>query len=95
MLMKRLTYKASGVDIEKANRFVKAIKPLTAGIGGFGGFFKFDAKKYKEPCLVSSTDGVGSVTGERFTVRLKEKTIMDLPLPELSRKWRNALPSRL
>lgn len=48
------------------------------------------AKRHSVDCSV-----LGSVTGERFTVRLKEKTIMDLPLPELSRKWRNAIPSRL
>ena len=58
--MKQMTYKKSGVDIEAANRFVDAIKPLTKGIGGFGGLFKFDTKKYKEPYLVSSTDGVGT-----------------------------------
>ncbi|HAH20249.1 MAG: phosphoribosylformylglycinamidine cyclo-ligase [Omnitrophica WOR_2 bacterium GWF2_43_52] len=55
-----MTYKKSGVDIEAANRFVDAIKPLTKGIGGFGGLFKFDTKKYKDPYLVSSTDGVGT-----------------------------------
>jgi len=58
--MKQMTYKKSGVDIEAANRFVDAIKPLTKGIGGFGGLFKFDTKKYKDPYLVSSTDGVGT-----------------------------------
>ena len=58
--MQKITYKKSGVDIEKANRFVEAIKPLTRGIGGFGSMFKFDIKKYKDPYLVSSTDGVGT-----------------------------------
>src|SRR3989338_8881311 len=58
--MKQVTYKKSGVDIDAANRFVEAIKPLTKGIGGFGGLFKFEARKYKEPYLVSSTDGVGT-----------------------------------
>ena len=56
--MRRITYKKSGVDIDEADRFVRAIKPLTKGIGGFGGLFKFEAGKYKEPYLVSSTDGV-------------------------------------
>lgn len=64
-----LTYKKSGVDINKANAFVKAITPLvkstkTEGalghIGGFGGFFELKLKKYKNPVLVSSTDGVGT-----------------------------------
>ena len=58
--MKQITYKKSGVDIEEANRFVRAIKPLTRGIGGFGSLFKFDTKNYQEPYLVSSTDGVGT-----------------------------------
>lgn len=56
----RITYKKAGVDIAKADSFVEAIKPLTRGIGGFGGLFKFAANKYKEPYLVSSTDGVGT-----------------------------------
>ncbi len=60
MVNRKLTYKMAGVDIDEADRFVKAIKPYTRGIGGFGGMFKFDAKKYKEPYLVSSTDGVGT-----------------------------------
>ncbi|MDD3249768.1 MAG: phosphoribosylformylglycinamidine cyclo-ligase [Smithellaceae bacterium] len=63
------TYKESGVDIEKANAFVERIKPLiktTArkevlfGIGGFGGLFRLDAARTKNPILVSSTDGVGT-----------------------------------
>lgn len=58
--MKMITYKKSGVDIDEAERFVRAIRPLTKGIGGFGGLFKFEAGKYKDPYLVSSTDGVGT-----------------------------------
>ena len=65
---KTMTYKQSGVDIDKANAFVEAIKPLArmtrraevmAGIGGFGALCRFP-KKYKKPVLVSSTDGVGT-----------------------------------
>jgi phosphoribosylformylglycinamidine cyclo-ligase len=64
-----LTYKKSGVDIDKGNSFVEAIKPLVdstktkevlGNIGGFGGFFKLKLKNYKNPVLVSSTDGVGT-----------------------------------
>jgi phosphoribosylformylglycinamidine cyclo-ligase len=72
--MKQVTYKKAGVNIEEANRFVRAIKPLTRGIGGFGGLFKFNAGQYKEPYLVSSTDGVGTklklafLTGRHDTV---------------------------
>ena len=67
--MTGVTYKKSGVDIDKADRFVDAIKPIAAssdrpgvlkGIGGFGAFFQIPPKKYKNPILVSSTDGVGT-----------------------------------
>jgi len=67
--VKKTTYKKSGVDIDKANKFIKLIKPVVkkthqAGfiksIGGFGGFFEFDKRKYKNPVFVSSTDGVGT-----------------------------------
>lgn len=66
--MRKLTYKKSGVDINKATSFKKKIKGLVRqsfrpevlkDIGGFGSFFSL-AKKYKEPVLVSSTDGVGT-----------------------------------
>ena len=55
-----ITYKKAGVDIALGNHFIEAIKPFTKGIGGFGGLYKFAAAKYKEPYLVSSTDGVGT-----------------------------------
>lgn len=64
-----LTYKKAGVDIDKANEFVKRIKPLIEGtynkntvgtIGGFGGLFKADFSGMENPVLVSSTDGVGT-----------------------------------
>jgi len=63
------TYKGAGVDIDKANLFVEKIKPLIkttfrkevmSGIGGFGALFRLDAEKFKNPILVSSTDGVGT-----------------------------------
>ncbi len=63
------TYKAAGVNIDTANEFVDRIKPIikttarkevVSGIGGFGGLFRFDTAKMKNPILVSSTDGVGT-----------------------------------
>lgn len=63
------TYKDSGVDIDTANDFIERIKPsikttarkeVVSGIGGFGGLFRFDSGKFKNPVLVSSTDGVGT-----------------------------------
>lgn len=63
------TYRGAGVDIDKANLFVEKIKPLIkttarkevmSGIGGFGALFRLDVEKFKNPILVSSTDGVGT-----------------------------------
>lgn len=63
-----LTYKHSGVDIEKADEFVEKLKPLAhsthregviGGIGHFGALFEVP-QGYKRPVLVSSTDGVGT-----------------------------------
>src|SRR3989338_4896074 len=76
--MKQVTYKKSGVDIDAANRFVEAIKPLTKGIGGFGGLFKFEARKYKEPYLVSSTDGVGTKLKLAFLTGKHDSVGIDL-----------------
>lgn len=67
--MRRLTYKKSGVDIKKASAFKKGIKGLVRksftpdvlrDIGSFGSFFRFESKKYREPVLISSADGVGT-----------------------------------
>ena len=67
--MKPITYKTSGVDIEKANVFVKGIqelaqKTMKTGVirdkGAFGSLFAIDKDQYQEPVLVSSTDGVGT-----------------------------------
>ena len=64
-----LTYKTSGVDINAGNDFVANIKPLVkmtkrmgtvGGLGGFGGLFDLKAADFKDPILVSGTDGVGT-----------------------------------
>jgi len=64
-----LTYRDAGVDIDAGNELVQRIKPhveatrrpeVLTGIGGFGGLFAFPADRYKEPVLVSGTDGVGT-----------------------------------
>ena len=64
-----LTYRDAGVDIDAGNEVVERIKPairrtlrpevLGGGIGGFGGLFDLSGK-YREPVLVSGTDGVGT-----------------------------------
>ncbi|HIJ80253.1 MAG TPA: phosphoribosylformylglycinamidine cyclo-ligase [Desulfuromonadales bacterium] len=65
----QVTYKSAGVDISAGNNFVNLIKPLVkatsrpevlADIGGFGGLFSLNVAKYKNPVLVSGTDGVGT-----------------------------------
>ncbi|XP_014217196.1 trifunctional purine biosynthetic protein adenosine-3, partial [Copidosoma floridanum] len=65
----RMTYKSSGVDISAGDSLVAAIKPLVSStkrsgtlgsIGGFGGLFDTKAAGYKDPLLVSGTDGVGT-----------------------------------
>lgn len=63
-----LTYRAAGVDIDAGNAVVERIKPLVkrtfrpevmAGLGGFGALFELGAR-YRDPVLVSGTDGVGT-----------------------------------
>lgn len=66
---KESRYAEAGVDIDKANSFIDRIKPLVSAtfqrgvltdIGGFGGLFALGSGRYKDPVLVSSTDGVGT-----------------------------------
>jgi len=76
-------YKASGVDIDAGNETVRRIRSLARStftpavlseIGSFGGLFKLDRDRYREPVLVSSADGVGTklkvafMTGRHNTV---------------------------
>lgn len=66
---KKDAYARAGVDIEAGNALVEAIKPLAkstkrsgaeGGLGGFGGLFDLKATGFKDPVLVSATDGVGT-----------------------------------
>ena len=66
--MSSLTYRDAGVDIDAGDALVDRIKPFAkrtmrpevlGGIGGFGALFEI-SKKFKEPVLVSGTDGVGT-----------------------------------
>jgi phosphoribosylformylglycinamidine cyclo-ligase len=65
----RASYRAAGVDIDAGNALVEAIKPLAratarrgadAGLGGFGALFDLKAAGFRDPILVSTTDGVGT-----------------------------------
>ncbi|WP_372590985.1 phosphoribosylformylglycinamidine cyclo-ligase [Guyparkeria sp.] len=64
-----LTYRDAGVDIDAGNSLVERIKPavkrtqrpeVMGGLGGFGGLFALDTTKFRQPVLVSGTDGVGT-----------------------------------
>jgi phosphoribosylformylglycinamidine cyclo-ligase len=67
--MKQKAYAAAGVDIDLGNKVKATLPQLLASthrrevlgkVGGFGGLFQLDLKKYREPILVSSVDGVGT-----------------------------------
>jgi len=67
--LKKVTYKSSGVDIDKANALVADYRRFAAltrtrgvisDVGSFGALYRPDLKKFKDPILVSSTDGVGT-----------------------------------
>jgi len=81
------SYKEAGVDIGLANRIVEKIKPLIGktsipgvlgGIGGFGGLFSLAEQKYKEPVLVSGTDGVGTKLKVAFALNKHDTVGIDL-----------------
>jgi phosphoribosylformylglycinamidine cyclo-ligase len=64
-----LSYRDAGVDIDAGNELVERIKPavkrtlrpeVLTGLGGFGALFKMDLDRWREPLLVSGTDGVGT-----------------------------------
>lgn len=64
-----LSYRDAGVDIDAGNRLVERIGPIArrtsrpevmGGLGGFGALFELPLDRYREPVLVSGTDGVGT-----------------------------------
>jgi phosphoribosylformylglycinamidine cyclo-ligase len=81
-----LSYRDAGVDIEAGDALVEAIKPFAkrtmregvlGGIGGFGALFEI-SKKYKEPVLVSGTDGVGTKLKLAFHLNKHDTVGIDL-----------------
>ena len=67
--MKSSAYQQAGVDIDLATNLLKSVKAkisstrrpeALAPIGGFGGLFQIDLKKWKQPVMVTSIDGVGT-----------------------------------
>lgn len=82
-----ITYADAGVDIERANRTKQRIKYLAhktfnrgvlSEIGGFGGLFSIDKRKYRDPVLVSSVDGVGTKLKIAFEMNLHHTVGADL-----------------
>ena len=85
--MKRFSYKDAGVDVEKGDAFVQAIKPMVEStfrpevltkIGGFAGCVSLNLERYKKPILVSSTDGVGTKLKIAFLMDRHDTVGIDL-----------------
>ncbi|MCG0997466.1 phosphoribosylformylglycinamidine cyclo-ligase [Acetobacter persici] len=83
----RLTYRDSGVDIEAGEALIDAIKPAAkatdrpgtmGGLGGFGALFDLKAAGFKDPVLVSCTDGVGTKLTLAIETGLHETVGIDL-----------------
>jgi phosphoribosylformylglycinamidine cyclo-ligase len=81
-----LSYRDAGVDIDAGDALVEAIKPFAkrtmregvlGGIGGFGALFEI-SKKFKEPVLVSGTDGVGTKLKLAFHLNKHDTVGIDL-----------------
>lgn len=81
-----LSYRDAGVDIDAGDQLVENIKPyakrtmrpeVLSGIGGFGGLIEI-SKKFKEPVLVSGTDGVGTKLKLAFELNRHDTVGIDL-----------------
>ena len=75
------TYAQAGVSVDAGNDLVQVIKPYVrstrrpgadAEIGGFGGIFDLKATNYRDPVLVSGTDGVGTKLRVAFDVGIHD-----------------------
>ena len=86
-MSEEITYKSAGVDVEEGERFVRLIKPLVEStyggtkvspLGGFAGAFPLDAGAFREPLLVSATDGVGTKLKTAFSARKFDTIGIDL-----------------
>ena len=80
-------YQKAGVDLAAADEAVERLKPLAqrtlrpevlSGLGGFGGLFELNRSKYKNPVLVSGTDGVGTKLKLAFELDSHETIGIDL-----------------
>jgi phosphoribosylformylglycinamidine cyclo-ligase len=85
--MKKKAYAQAGVDVDLGNRVKATLPALLAAthrkevlgkVGGFGGLFALDTRKYKEPVLVSSVDGVGTKLKLAFAMNRHDTIGQDL-----------------
>jgi phosphoribosylformylglycinamidine cyclo-ligase len=85
--MKQKAYASAGVDIDLGNKVKATLPQLLASthrrevlgkVGGFGGLFALDLKKYRQPVLVSSVDGVGTKLKIAFTMNKHDTIGADL-----------------
>src|SRR5438477_12934896 len=85
--MNQKTYARAGVDIDLGNRVKAALPQLLAAthrrevlgkVGGFGGLFALDTRKYRRPVLVSSVDGVGTKMKVAFALGRHDTIGQDL-----------------
>jgi hypothetical protein len=90
-----LSYRDAGVDIDEGDALVEAIKPLArrtlrpevlAGIGGFGALCEIP-KRYRQPVLVSGTDGVGTKLKLAFALGKHDTVGIDLVAMSVQRRW--------
>ena len=82
-----LSYRDAGVDIDAGNALIDKIKPhakrtqrpeVMGGLGGFGALFEIPLERYKEPVLVSGTDGVG--TKLKLAMQMKQHDTIGIDL---------------
>ncbi len=85
--MKSKAYHQAGVSLDAADEVVERVKPLAqstfrpgvmGGLGGFGGLFHLDPKKWNNPVLVSGTDGVGTKLKLAFQLKKHDTIGIDL-----------------
>lgn len=85
--MKQKAYARAGVDIDLGNKVKATLPQLLAAthrrevlgkVGGFGGLFALDVRKYKQPVLVSSVDGVGTKLKIAFAMKRHDTIGADL-----------------